>query len=57
MPAMLPSSSYDGPIFSAVAKLVEALERTIPEGPANAERKKKAHISLSRWSSPSAARP
>ena len=34
--------SDDGPIFSTVAKLVEALERSIPEGSQNAERKKEA---------------
>jgi len=33
-------ASDDGPIFSTVAKLVEALERSIPEGSQNAERKK-----------------
>ena len=32
----------DGPIFSAVTKLVEALKRSIPEGTENAERKKEA---------------
>jgi hypothetical protein len=32
----------DGPIFSTVAKLVEALKRSIPEGTENAERKKEA---------------
>jgi hypothetical protein len=35
-------ASDDGPIFSTVAKLVEALERSIPEGSQNAERKKEA---------------
>jgi len=35
-------ASDDGPIFSIVAKLVEALERSIPEGTENAERKKEA---------------
>jgi len=35
-------ASDDGPIFSTVAKLVEALERSIPEGTQNAERKKEA---------------
>jgi len=34
-------ASDDGPIFSTVAKLVEALKRSIPEGTQNAERKKK----------------
>jgi len=34
--------SDDGPIFSTVAELVEALERSIPEGTQNAERKKEA---------------
>ena len=29
----------DGPIFSSVAELVEALKRSIPEGTQNAERK------------------
>jgi hypothetical protein len=33
-------ASDDGPIFSTVANLVEALERCIPEGTDNAERKK-----------------
>ena len=33
-------ASDDGPIFTTVAKLVEALERSIPEGTQNAERKK-----------------
>jgi hypothetical protein len=32
----------DGPIFSTVAKLIEALKRSIPEGTENAERKKEA---------------
>ena len=32
--------SDDGPIFSTVAKLVEALKRSIPEGTDNAELKK-----------------
>jgi len=32
----------DGPIFSTIAKLVEALEGSIPEGTENAERKKEA---------------
>ena len=35
-------ASDDGPIFSTVAKLVEALKRSIPEGTQNAERKTKA---------------
>jgi hypothetical protein len=35
-------ASDDGPIFSTVAKLVEALKRSIPEGTENAERKKEA---------------
>ena len=35
-------ASDDGPIFSTVAKLVEALKRSIPEGTQNAERKKEA---------------
>jgi hypothetical protein len=35
-------ASDDGPIFSTVAKLVEALKRSIPEGTQNAERKQKA---------------
>jgi hypothetical protein len=34
--------SPDEPIFSTVAKLVEALKRSIPEGTENAERKKEA---------------
>ena len=32
----------DGPIFSTVAKLVEALRRSIPEGTQNAELKQDA---------------
>jgi hypothetical protein len=35
-------ASDDGPIFSTVAKLVEALKRSIPEGTQNAELKKEA---------------
>ena len=35
-------ASDDGPIFSTVAKLVEALKRSIPEGTESAERKKEA---------------
>jgi len=35
-------ASDDGPIFSTVAKLVEALKRSIPEGTHNAELKKEA---------------
>jgi hypothetical protein len=35
-------ASDDGPIFSTVAKLVDALKRSIPEGTENAERKKEA---------------
>jgi len=35
-------ASDDGPIFSNIAKLVDALERSIPEGLQNAERKKEA---------------
>jgi hypothetical protein len=35
-------ASVDGPIFSTVAKLVEALKRSIPEGTHNAERKTEA---------------
>jgi hypothetical protein len=35
-------ASDDGPIFSTVAKLVEALERSIPEGSQNAKRKMEA---------------
>src|SRR6266404_7399814 len=34
-------ASDDGPIFSTVAKLVDALKRSIPEGTQNAERKRK----------------
>ena len=34
--------SDDGPIFSTVGKLVEALKRSIPEGTQNAELKKEA---------------
>jgi hypothetical protein len=32
----------DGPIFSTVAKLVDALKRSIPEGTRNAELKQEA---------------
>jgi hypothetical protein len=35
-------ASDDGPIFSTVAKLVEALKRSIPEGTQNAELKHEA---------------
>jgi hypothetical protein len=35
-------ASDDGPIFSTVAKLVEAFKRSFPEGSENAERKKEA---------------
>jgi hypothetical protein len=35
-------ASDDGPIFSTVAKLVEALKRSIPEGTRNAELKTEA---------------
>ncbi len=35
-------ASDDGRIFSTVAKLVEALKRSIPEGTQNAELKKEA---------------
>jgi hypothetical protein len=35
-------ASDDGPIFSTVAKLVEALKRSIPEGTQNAELKNDA---------------
>jgi hypothetical protein len=35
-------ASDDGPIFSTVAKLVEALKRSIPEGTRNAEQKNEA---------------
>jgi hypothetical protein len=34
-------ASDDGPMFSTVAKLVDALKRSIPEGTQNAELKKK----------------
>jgi hypothetical protein len=34
-------ASDDGPVFSTVAKLVDALERSIPEGTRNAELKTK----------------
>jgi hypothetical protein len=34
--------SDDGPIFSTVAKLVDALKRSIPEGTQNAELKQEA---------------
>jgi hypothetical protein len=33
-------ASDDGPLFSTVAKLVQALKRSIPEGTQNAELKK-----------------
>jgi hypothetical protein len=35
-------ASDDGPIFSTVAELVEALKRSIPEGMQNAELKNEA---------------
>jgi hypothetical protein len=35
-------ASDDGPIFSTVAELVEALKRSIPEGTQNAELKNEA---------------
>ena len=35
-------ASDDGPIFSTVAKLVDALKHSIPEGTQNAELKKEA---------------
>jgi hypothetical protein len=35
-------ASDDGPIFSTVAKLVEALKRSVPEGTENAELKNEA---------------
>ena len=35
-------ASDDGPIFTVVAKLVDALKRCIPEGTENAKRKKEA---------------
>ena len=35
-------ASDDGPIFSTVAKLVEALKRSIPEGTRNAQLKTEA---------------
>jgi hypothetical protein len=35
-------ASDDGPVFSTVAKLVEALKRSIPEGTQNAELKTEA---------------
>jgi hypothetical protein len=37
-------ASDDGPIFSTLAKLVDALERAIPEGTQNAERKMEALV-------------
>jgi hypothetical protein len=39
-----PIGSDDGPIFSTLAKLVDALERAIPEGTQNAERKIEALV-------------
>ena len=36
-------ASDDGPIFSTVAKLVDALKRSIPEGTQNAETEKRSH--------------
>jgi hypothetical protein len=44
-------ASDDGPIFSRVAKLVDALKCSIPEGTQNAERKKEA-LSLARELTP-----
>jgi hypothetical protein len=41
MPAMPPSLSTDGPIFLTVAKLVDALKRSIPEGRQNHGGKKR----------------
>jgi hypothetical protein len=35
-------ASDDGPIFSTVAKLIDALKRSIPEGTQNAELKHEA---------------
>jgi len=35
-------ASDDGPIFSTVVKLVEALTRSLPEGSENPKRKKEA---------------
>jgi hypothetical protein len=35
-------ASDDGPTFSTVVRLVEALKRSIPEGTQNAERRKEA---------------
>jgi hypothetical protein len=35
-------ASDEGPIFSTVAELVDALKRSIPEGPQNAELKQDA---------------
>jgi hypothetical protein len=35
-------ASDDGPIFSTIAKLIDALKRSIPEGTQNAELKKEA---------------
>ena len=35
-------ASDDGPIFATVAKLVQALKRSIPEGTQNAERRNEA---------------
>jgi hypothetical protein len=37
-------ASDDGPMFSTLAKLVDALERAIPEGTQNAERKIEALV-------------
>jgi hypothetical protein len=39
MPVTMRLAYDDGPIFSTVAELVEALKRSIPEGTQNAERK------------------
>jgi hypothetical protein len=45
-------ASDDGPIFFTVAKLVEALEPSIPEGSQNTERKKEAlRLRRARWCS------
>jgi hypothetical protein len=33
-------ASDDGPIFSTIARLIEALKRSVPEGTRNAELKK-----------------
>jgi hypothetical protein len=50
-------ASDHGPIFSTVAKLVETLERSIPEGTQNAEQTKIALVRWTRCAIASGAKP